>query len=157
MKTRGDVRIRPRKEGLPASSCGHWGEDGLMRPAQKEIVRPPGLQNDPWGQTGVSTTAALALPPRGTLWPGQLQGEPHPRGLCSLPSSVLLVSVMGHARPHTWWCFAWQHHQTDPRQSTLPVMTKSKLVLALRASLNRTALSNLARTRRVIQPVWNTL
>lgn len=113
---------------------------------------PPGLQCCPHGWAGVGITAAPALQPRGTFWPGQLWGEPHPRGLSRFPTSVLLVPVMGHAQPHTWWCFSWQHHQTDPRQSSLPVMTQSKLALALRASLYSTALGNPVRAWRVIQP-----
>lgn len=64
-----------------------------MRPAQKEIMGPPGLQCGPQGQAGVSITAAPTLQPRGTSWPGQLQGEPHPGHLSRLPISVLLVSA----------------------------------------------------------------
>lgn len=43
-----------------------------------------------------------------TFWPEGVRGEPHPRGLPRLPTSVLLVSVMSHAQPHASCHFAWQ-------------------------------------------------
>lgn len=122
-----------------------------MRPAQKEIMGPFGLQRGPQH----CNTAAPALQPRGTLWPEQLQGEPHAWGM---PTSVLSPTpddaLLGSTIKQT---VLPKHHQTDPRHSTLPVMTKAKLVFAPGASLYSIAVGNEVRAWRVIQPVPSTV
>lgn len=154
--------VSSRLQGLR----GGWG-DKTCTEGNHGVTRAPAWSSWlSWGQHHCCTHSATKGGPSGREG---VRGEPHPRGLPRLPTSVLLVSVMSHAQPHASCRFAWQlskvhffpkHHQTDcahPRQSTLPVMTKSKLVLALGAALYRTALGNLMRTRQEIQPVRSTM